>query len=121
MVLGSCTYTPKLGGFGKIVESYFSGTSIESWSQVRGTWEDDEKWGFELRQCGRNSQTSAIKREGTVFCSDGWKAYNKLVEHQIYDKSVNHSEIYVGPETLMLEAFSGIAIASNETFICLCI
>ena len=41
--------------------------------------------------------------DGTIFCSDGWKAYNKLRDHlQIEDClhfSVNHSENFVDPET----------------------
>ena len=41
--------------------------------------------------------------DGTIFCSDGWKAYNKLRDHlQIEDClhfSVNHSENFVDTET----------------------
>ena len=40
---------------------------------------------------------------GSIFCSDGWKAYNKLSEHlQLEDVDhfpVNHSENFVDPES----------------------
>ena len=40
-------------------------------------------------------------REGTIFCSDGWKAYNKLEQHldleDIIHYPVNHSNNYVDP------------------------
>ena len=40
---------------------------------------------------------------GTIFCSDGWKAYHKLKEHlQLEDVDhfpVNHSENFVDPES----------------------
>jgi len=39
--------------------------------------------------------------EGTIFCSDGWKAYLKLNENVDLDDTlhfaVNHSENYVDP------------------------
>ena len=38
---------------------------------------------------------------GSIFCSDGWKAYNKLQEHLeiegILHYSVNHSENFIDP------------------------
>ena len=41
--------------------------------------------------------------DGTIFCSEGWKAYNKLKEHLILEDCehfpVNHSENFVDPET----------------------
>ena len=83
-------------------------------------WKDDEKWGFGLVE--RGSLDSIIVQvpsnrsrevlipiidqhclDGTVFCSDGWKAYNKLKEHlQLEDClhfPVNHSKNYVDPAT----------------------
>ena len=40
---------------------------------------------------------------GTVFCSDGWKAYHKLADHldleDVLHFPVNHSENYVDPDT----------------------
>ena len=114
--------TPKLGGFGHIVEmdeSYFPGKP-----RVRRlgehSWEDADKWGFGMTQRGsldaiieqvpsnrsRATLLPIVDRhclDGTIFCSDGWKAYNKLRDHlQIEDSlhfSVNHSENFVDPET----------------------
>ena len=41
---------------------------------------------------------------GSIFCSDGWKAYNKLIDHldmeDILHYLVNHSENYVDPSTV---------------------
>jgi len=41
--------------------------------------------------------------EGTLFCSDGWKAYNCLADHLELDDvlhyQVNHSKNYVDPNT----------------------
>ena len=41
--------------------------------------------------------------QGSIFCSDGWKAYNKLIDHlkleDVEHYAVNHSENYVDPET----------------------
>ena len=119
--------TPKLGGFGKIVEmdeSFFPG--VPKYNKFKGcrlgenAWKDDEKWGFGLVE--RGSLDSIIVQvpsnrsrevlipiidqhclDGTVFCSDGWKAYNKLKEHlQLEDCQhfpVNHSKNYVDPAT----------------------
>ena len=40
---------------------------------------------------------------GTIFCSDGWKAYNKLADHldlaDVLHLPVNDLENYVDPET----------------------
>ena len=40
---------------------------------------------------------------GTIFCSDGWKAYHKLREHSqledVHHFPVNHSENFVHPES----------------------
>ena len=117
--------TPKLGGFGKIVEmdeSFFPGVPKYNKGRRLGenAWKDDEKWGFGLVE--RGSLDSIIVQvpfnrsrevlipiidqhclDGTVFCSDGWKAYNKLKEHlQLEDClhfPVNHSKNYVDPAT----------------------
>ena len=41
--------------------------------------------------------------DGTLFCSDGWKAYHCLAEHldleDVLHYPVNHSKNYVSPET----------------------
>ena len=41
--------------------------------------------------------------EGSLFCSDGWRAYHELAEHldseDVLHYPVNHSENYVYPET----------------------
>ena len=41
--------------------------------------------------------------DGTIFCSDGWKAYNRLKEHlnleDVLHFPVNHSENFVDPIT----------------------
>ena len=83
-------------------------------------WKDDEKWVFGLTERGsldaiavqvpssRNRKVllPIIKKyckEGTIFCSDGWKAYNKLEQHldleDIIHYPVNHSNNYVDPVT----------------------
>ena len=117
--------TPKLGGFGTIVEmdeSYFAGKPKYQRGRRLGekSWEDDQKWAFGLVQ--RNSMDAIIVqvpskrsrndliptienncKEGTIFCSDGWKAYHNLVEHMnladCLHFPVNHTENYVHPET----------------------
>ena len=42
-------------------------------------------------------------QQGTLFCSDGWKAYFKLAEHldieDVLHFPVNHSKNYVDPDT----------------------
>ena len=118
--------TPKLGGFGKIVEmdeSYFqpkynSGRRLGEDSAT--SWKNDEKWLFGLTErdsldaitvqvpSGRSRKDllphiQAHCLPGTIFCSDGWKAYNKLIDNldidDILHYSVNHSENYVDPCT----------------------
>ena len=117
--------TPKLGGFGKIVEmdeSYSPGKP--KYNRGRrlgdGAWEDDDKWMFGMTERGsldavavqvpsNRSRLSLLPiiddncNVGTIFCSDGWKAYNKLAEHLELDDvlhyPVNHSENYVDPDT----------------------
>ena len=117
--------TPKLGGFGKIVEmdeSYFPGMPKYNKGRRLGehAWEENEKWGFGLVERGsldaiivqvpsnrsRDVLLPIIDKhclDGTIFCSDGWKAYHKLKEHlQLEDClhfAVNHSENYVDPTT----------------------
>ena len=117
--------TPKLGGFGQIVEmdeSFFPGQPKYNRGRRLGedSWNDGEKWGFGLVQRGcldaiieqvpsnrsRATLIPTIDRhclDGTIFCSDGWKAYNKLKEHILLDNcehfSVNHSKNFVDPET----------------------
>ena len=117
--------TPKLGGFGKIVEmdeSYFPGMPKYNKGRRLGehAWEENEKWGFGLVERGsldaiivqvpsnrsRDVLLPIIDKhclDGTIFCSDGWKAYHKLKEHlQLEDClhfAVNHSENYVDPLT----------------------
>ena len=115
--------TPKLGGFGKIVEfdeSFFPGHSKFNRGRRLGeeAWEDDKKWVFGMTERGsldavaiqvpsnrsRKVLLPIIKEHclpGSIFCSDGWKAYNKLQEHleieDILHYSVNHSENFVDP------------------------
>ena len=120
--------TPKLGGFGKIVEmdeSYFAGKPKFNRGRLLGenpknTWKDDEKWGFGMTERGsldgiiiqvpsnrsRRSLLPIIEKhclDGTIFCSDGWKAYNRLKEHldleDVLHFPVNHSENFVDPIT----------------------
>ena len=95
--------TPKLGGFENIKEmdeSYFPGMPKYNKGRRLGeeAWKDGEKWGFGLVE--RRSLDAVIEQvpsnrarkdlvpiidkhclNGTVFCSDGWKAYNKLKDH----------------------------------------
>ena len=43
------------------------------------------------------------RKEASVFCSDGWKAYNKVAKHlaveDVLQYSVNHSKNYIDPDT----------------------
>ena len=120
--------TPKLGGFGRIVEmdeSYFPGKPKYNRGRRLGesestTWGPDDKWVFGLTERGtldaiavqvppnrtRAMLLPIINRhcnEGTIFCSDGWKAYHKLADHldleDVLHYSVNHSKNYVDQET----------------------
>ena len=115
---------PKLGGFGKVVEmdeSFFAGAPKFNRGRRLGTsWEDDEKWVFGLVQ--RDSLNCVLKQvpsnrsrktllpiinkhclEGTIFHSDGWKAYGKLADQLDLEDClhfpVNHSSNYVDPDT----------------------
>ena len=116
---------PKLGGFGKIVEmdeSHFAGTQKYGKGRVLGVdpWQDWHKWVFGLSLRGSqdcvlktvdNSRSRSIVvplinencADGTIFCSDGWKAYVNLPDHiELEDTSifaVNHSKNYVDPES----------------------
>ena len=116
---------PKLGGFGKIVEmdeSYFAGASKYGKGRRLGEdpWEDLSKWAFGLAERGsldcvlqtvHSSRSRALLMpminencaDGTIFCSDGWKAYVKLSEHvELEDTlhfAVNHTNNYVDPIT----------------------
>ena len=118
-------HTPKLGGYGKIVEfdeSFFPGKPKYNRGRRLGEdgWEDDEKWVFAMTERGsldvvaqqvpsnrsRKFLLPIIKKnckEGTIFCSDGWKAYEKLEEHldleDIIHYPVNHTTNYVDPTT----------------------
>ena len=95
--------TPKLGGFGKIVEmdeSFFPGKPKYNRGRRLGdeAWEQDSKWVFGLTEYGSfdavamqvpsNRSTISLLpiinnhcNDGTIFCSEGWTAYNKLVEN----------------------------------------
>ena len=93
--------TPKLGGYGKIVEmdeSYFPGLP------ERGSLD------AVIVQVPSNSSRKVLLpiidkhcRDGSIFCSDGWKAYNQLKDHLQLDDclhfAVNHSNNYVDPHT----------------------
>ena len=116
--------TPKLGGFGKAVEmdeSFFPGAPKYNRGRRLGTnWNEDEKWVFGLVE--RDSLNCILEQvpsnrnrtqllpiidkncfEGTLFYSDGWKAYAKLAEHLELEDclhfTVNHSANYVDPHT----------------------
>ena len=120
--------TPKLGGFGKIVEmdeSYFPGKpkfnrGRRLGEDTKNSWEDDEKWVFGLIEResldaiaiqvpsnrSRKDLLPHIRNHclpGSIFCSDGWNAYNKLIDHLDIEDTlhfpVNHSENYVDPNT----------------------
>ena len=116
---------PRLGGFGKIVEmdeSHFAGTAKFGKGRRLGEdpWEDHFKWAFGLVERGsldcvlktvHSSRSRAVLlplinescAEGTVFCSDGWKAYVKLNENVDLEDTlhfpVNHTNNYVDPLT----------------------
>ena len=117
-------HTPKLGGYGKIIEmdeSFFPGAPKFNRGRRLGTsWEEDEKWTFGLTErdgldCilvqvpsnrSRKSLIPIINQHtlpGSLLCSDGWKAYYKLAEHldvdDILHYPVNHSKNFVDPET----------------------
>ena len=117
--------TPKLGGYGKIIEideSYFPGVPKFNRGRRLGgdAWEDDEKWVFAMTERdsldaiaiqvpSNRSRKNLLPHindhclPGSIFCSDGWKAYYKLAEHLVVDDAlhyaVNHSENFVDPET----------------------
>ena len=116
---------PILGGFGKIVEmdeSHFAGAPKYGKGRRLGenAWAETYKWTFGLIErgsldcvletvdAGRSRKTliPIINKhcaDGTVFCSDSWKAYYKLPEHlEIEDVlyfPVNHTNNYVDPIT----------------------
>ena len=116
---------PKLGGFGKIVEmdeSHFAGAAKYGKGRRLGEhpWEGSNKWGFGLIERGsldcvlktvHASRSRAILMplinescaDGTVFCSDGWKAYAKLSENAELEDTlhfpVNHTNNYGNPVT----------------------
>ena len=115
---------PKLGGFGVIVEmdeSYFPGQpKFNRGRRLGTTWEEDDKWVFGLTareslDCiivqvpsnrSRKSLLPIINKhclDGTLFCSDGWKAYHCLAEHlelqDVVHYPVNHLKNYVNPDT----------------------
>ena len=116
--------TPKLGGFGKIVEmdeSYFPGAPKYNRGRRLGTtWEDNDKWVFGMVERGsldcilqqvppnrtRKMLLPIINahcENGTIFNSDGWRAYGKLAENldlqDCLHYPVNHSANYVDPDT----------------------
>ena len=116
---------PKLGGYGTIVEideSHFAGRQKYGKGRILGVdpWKDSYKWVFGLTlrgslDCVLKSVDSARSRaivvpiitenckDGTIFCSDGWKSYVDLPEHvNLQDTSifaVNHTQNYVDPDT----------------------
>ena len=115
----------KLGGFGKIVEmdeSHFAGAPKYGKGRRLGdnAWEGLYKWTFGLTErgsldciletvdAGRSRKTlmPIINNnclDGTVFCSDSWKAYYKLPENidleDVLYFPVNHTNNYVDPVT----------------------
>ena len=95
--------SPRLERDGKIVEmdeSFFPGCPKFNRGRRLGedSWDDDEKWIFALTERG-SLDAKAIQvpsnrsrkvllphinhhcLPGSIFCSDGWKAYYKLVDH----------------------------------------
>ena len=112
-------HPPKLDGLGKIVKmdySYFPGAPKYNQGSRLGTL----KWIFGLTERGRldcilkQVPPSRTRKtllpiinqhclEGSLFCSDGWRAYHELAEHldseDVLHYPVNHSENYVYPET----------------------
>ena len=116
---------PKLGGFGKIVEmdeSHFAGAPKYGKGRRLGEdpWENFHKWTFGMAERGsldcvlktvHSSRSRSILlplinescADGTIFCSDGWKAYVKLSEKVDLEDTmhfaVNHTNNYVDPDT----------------------
>ena len=116
---------PKLGGFGQIVEmdeSHFAGAPKYGRGRKLGEdpWKDWHKWVFGLTNrgsldCVLKSVDKSRSRDvllplinencadGTIFCSDGWKAYVKLSENidlaDTMNFAVNHTNNYVDPVT----------------------
>ena len=103
-------------------ESHFAGTAMFGKGRRLGEdpWEDHFKWAFGLVERGsldcvlktvHSSRSRAVLlplinescAEGTVFCSDGWKAYVKLNENVDLEDTlhfpVNHTNNYVDPLT----------------------
>jgi len=116
--------TPKLGGFGTIVEmdeTYLPGQpKYHRGRRLGTTWKSEDKWALGLTQRGsldaivkqvpanraRNDLVPIIEthtRSGTIYCSDSWKGYINLSEYvDLEDTShfaVNHSKNYVDPDT----------------------
>ena len=115
--------TPKLGGFGKIVEmdNFLSPTNQRSTEDVvLGKMHSLQKWVLAMTE--RDSldtvavQVSSNRSQkdllphidkhclvGAICCSDGWKVYNQLKEHLNLDDvlhyTVNHFDNYADPET----------------------
>ena len=116
--------TPKLGGFGTIVEmdeTYLPGQPKYNRGRRLGTtWKPEDKWALGLVQ--RGSLDAIVKQvpanrarthlvpiieahtlAGTIYCSDSWKGYINLPEYvNLEDTShftVNHSKNYVDPDT----------------------
>ena len=103
-------------------ESHFAGVPKYGKGRRIGEdpWEDFYKWVFGLAErgsldCVLKSVHSSRSRtivlplindncaDGSIFCSDGWRAYLKLSENvDIADTmhfAVNHTNNYVDPET----------------------
>ena len=118
------TNTPKLGGYGVIVEideSYLPGQPKYNRGRRLGTtWEDEQKWALGLVQRGsldaiiqqvpskraRIDLVPIIEKHtlpGTIYCSDSWKGYNELPLHVNLEDTlhytVNHTKNYVDPIT----------------------
>ena len=116
--------TPKLGGFGTIVEmdeTYLPGQpKYHRGRRLGTTWKPEDKWALGLTQ--RGSLDAIVKQvpfnrarhhlvpiieshtlPGTIYCSDSWKGYVNLPQFvNLEDTShftVNHSKNYVDPET----------------------
>ena len=116
--------TPKLGGFGTIVEmdeTYLPGQpKYHRGRRLGTTWKPEDKWALGLTQ--RGSLDAIVKQvpfnrarhhlvpiieshtlPGTIYCSDSWKGYVNLPQFvNLEDTShftVNHSKNYVDSET----------------------
>ena len=65
--------------------------------EIQNCFKEIWEWTSQQLTCNLNFENAYL--DGTIFCSDSWKAYNKLAEHLDLDNTiyfpVNHSKNFV--------------------------